>query len=126
MKSVYISLSIFFIMLIFMLFSISYLNKVCIKLEKESNNLEEIINKGDWDEAYITSKDLLERWEIHSRVLPMFENHEEIDTLSSELLKLTQYVKCKNKSESLASVHAVKFYFDNMKSLQKINFQNIF
>lgn len=126
MKNVSISLSIFFIMIILMLFSIFYLNKVCIALEKEGDNLEEIIKKGDWDKAIDMSNNLFKRWEKHSKVLPMFANHAEIDYLSNELLKLTQYAECKNESESLASVHVVKFYFDNIRSLQKINLQNIF
>lgn len=113
-------------MVIVMAFSLYYLNSVCTKMEKSCNKLEDLINNKDWERAYDDSNKLLEEWEKYSRIIPIFANHAELDTLNNEMLRLTQYAKYKNPEESLASLHVIKFYLDNTIKLQKINIQNIF
>jgi hypothetical protein len=93
---------------------------------KTGDELEKIILKGDWEKADNISNEYLKNWEGKSYILPMFVNHTEIDLLNNEMLRLTQYVRCQNKEEALASTHTIKFYLDNIKELQKINIQNIF
>ena len=126
MKNVIIACTLFLVMVGSMIFSLTYLNKVCSNIEKITDTLEEQIIAEQWDKANKTSTYLLEEWKDHGKVIPIFVNHTEIDAINSETLKLTQYVRCKTTEEALASTHAVKFYLDNIKSLQKINIQNIF
>lgn len=126
MRNVVISFSIFIVMLGVMLFSLNYLNNVCTKFRDESNKLEELIKNSQWEEAAESANDMLDRWKRQSTIIPMFINHTEVDNLTNELLKLTQYVECKTADESLASTHVVKFWLDNIRALQKINFENVF
>lgn len=126
MKNAWISLCIFLVMIIGMYFSLSYLNKTCSRFEDQSARLESLINDGKWEEADKLSNELFYEWEEKSRIMSIFVNHLEIDAMNNEILKLTQYVKCKSKDEALASNHAVKFFSKNITSLQKINIQNIF
>lgn len=108
-----------------LLLSVRYLNSVCIKLYKETGNIEDYINDGDWKKSYDASVKFLNIWENCSHKLSMFVDHSRVDVIDSELLKLTQYVKCHNKDESLASIHTIKFYLDHLYNLEKINIQNI-
>lgn len=126
MKNSIISLIIFILMLSTMFYSVNYLNKVCTKIEKTSNQLEEMLNQEQWEEAYQVSKDMLEEWKKYHTIIPIFANHAELDNLNNEMLKLTQYIKCKNKDESLASTHVIKFFLESLIELQKVNLQNIF
>jgi hypothetical protein len=126
MRNVIISFVIFIGMVIVMAFSLKYLNSVCVQMERSCDKLEELINNKDWERAYDDSNKLLEEWKKHSLIIPIFANHAELDTLNSEMLKLTQFVKCKTQDEALASLHVIKFYLDNTKKLQKVNLQNIF
>lgn len=126
MRNVLISFSIFIIMIGVMIFSLSYLNNTCTKFREESNQLEDLIKNSEWDKAAKSSNDMLERWKKQSQIIPLFVNHAEVDNLTNELLKLTQYVECKTLDESLASTHVVKFWLDNIRSLQKLNFENVF
>lgn len=126
MKNVIISLVIFFAMIGAMFFSLGYLNKVCDRMEQESDSLEELLSKEEWEQAMNSTNHLYEEWKKQSEIVPIFVNHAEVDILSNELMRLIQYVKCQNKDESLASTHVVKFYIDNIKSLQKVNLQNLF
>lgn len=126
MRNVWFSFGVFFLMIVGIHFSLNYLNGVCTKFENGSSRLETLINAEKWDEADKLSNQLFYEWEEKSKVMSLFVNHMEIDSMNNEILKLTQYVKCKSKDEALASNHAVKFYSKNITSLQKINLQNIF
>lgn len=126
MKNAWISLGVLVVMLGAMFFSIGYLNKSCAKIEKDSAKLEQLLNDEKWKDAYELSNKLYFDWEEKAQIMPVFVNHAEIDTLNNEILKLTQYVKTQCKEEALASAHSVKFYVKNIKSLQKVNIQNIF
>jgi hypothetical protein len=126
MKNVIISFTIFAFMVGIMLFSLNYLNRVCSKFRDESNELEELIKNSQWEKAAESANDMLDRWKRQSAIIPMFVNHTEVDNLTNELLRLTQFVECRTVDESLASTHVVKFWLDNIRALQKINFENIF
>jgi len=125
MKNIVASFIIFFALLISIIFSISYLNKTCITLENLDTKLENYIESSSWEDAYGTSLKLMEDWDKYSKVISVFVNHAEIDNINSELWKLTQYVKCKNSDESLASVHIIKFYLRHITNMEKVNIQNI-
>lgn len=126
MRNVVISFLIFIVMIGVMLFSLKYLNNVCKTFRDESNVLEELIKNSQWEEAADSANSMLERWKKQSTIIPMFVNHAEVDNLTNELLRLTQFVECKTTDEALASTHVVKFWLDNIMALQKINFENIF
>ena len=126
MKNVIISICIFIVMLIAIFFSLNYLTKTCDNLMTQCDELEDIISKETWDNSYEKSMDLLEDLQDKHNILSMFIHHQEIDNMTNELYKFTQYVKGKNKDEALASIHVVKFYIEHIEDLQKVTIQNIF
>lgn len=126
MKGVIISISIFFVMLIGIFFSINYLNKVCTKLDNLNKEIEISIENKSWTKAYDNSIKFLNQWDNYSRKISIFVNHAEIDNINSELWKLTQYTKCKTEEEALASSHVIKFLLEHIVNLEKVNAENIF
>ncbi|MBU3196447.1 DUF4363 family protein [Clostridium algidicarnis] len=126
MRNMIISFSLFVVMIFSMSFSISYLNKTCKSLLKCCDKLEEDISDERWNNIYEDSLDFLHKVQKDSKILSIFIDHQELDNMSNELYKFTQYTKWENKEESLASLHVVKFYLNHIKELQKINVQNIF
>jgi hypothetical protein len=106
--------------------SINYLNSVSSKLQKLNNDMEKYITDDNWDKAYKTSMTFVDEWEIHSKVIKAFVNHQEIDNVELELWKLPQYVKQGTKDEALASLHVLKFLLSHISNLEKVNIQNIF
>jgi hypothetical protein len=62
MKSLITSLTIFFVMIVGIFFSINYLNKICAKLEVSMVQIEKDINDHLWDKAYDDSLNFLEEW----------------------------------------------------------------
>jgi hypothetical protein len=108
------------------LFSINYLNRITLNLQKLNDKLEDYITDNNWDKAYKSSLDFTEKWEKHSKTIKLFINHQEIDNIEMELWKLPQYVKEESKDEALASVHVLKFLLNHISNLEKVNLQNIF
>ncbi|MCY6369557.1 DUF4363 family protein [Clostridium ganghwense] len=125
MKNVIASFIIFLILIICILFSINYLEKTCSHYKNITSSLENTIKDGSWEESYEISIKLLKNWEKDSKVISIFIDHEYIDDMHVELLKLTQYVKYKNKSDSLASLHSIKFLIDDIIDFEKTTIQNI-
>ena len=125
MKNVLYSFIIFIILLMSVFFSINYLNNACNSLEALDTSLETLIEGSSWDNAYDTSLQLMDNWDNYSKVITIFVNHAEIDNINNELWKLTQYTKFKNRDESMASVHTIKFYLGHIREMEKVNIQNI-
>lgn len=125
MKNVLSSFILLVIMLIFMFFSVKYLGKTCYTLTSDASTLEAQISKESWDKAYKTSLKFMKDWKEDSKLVSIFVHHQEIDDINNEVWKLTQHVKCENKDEALASIHAIKFLISHIIDLEKINIQNL-
>ncbi|AYD41250.1 DUF4363 family protein [Clostridium fermenticellae] len=126
MRNVIISFSIFVCIIAISVFSVIHINKICNNFEYLNTIIENQIDHNSFDTAYKTSIHFLNDWNKHSSILYMFTNHAEIDNIDNEVSKLTQYIKCKNKSEALASTHTIKVFLENISDNEKINIQNIF
>lgn len=97
-----------------------------MKFTKMTDELETSITDDDWNKSYKTSLIFFDDWQKYSDKISIFVHHAEIDNINMELWKLTQYVKEKNKDESLASVHVLKFLLEHIANMEKVNLQNIF
>lgn len=126
MKNIYISISVFIVMLIAMFFSISYLNKVCRELEAANKKVQNYIEAEDWNKAYSASENFKKKWDKYSNNISIFVNHQEIDNIEIETAKLPQFIKEKTKDEALATVKVIDFLIDHVKKLESITLQNIF
>jgi hypothetical protein len=113
-------------MLIGIFFSINYLNKICAKLEVSAVQIEKDINAHLWDKAYDDSLGFLKEWDKYSHKISIFSDHVEIDNVNNEIWKLTQYTKCKNEEESLASAQVLKFLLRHIPEREMVNSDNIF
>lgn len=126
MKNLIASFVIFFVLIISMVFSINYLNKRIDHYTKKVNYMEDVISKESWDEAYKASMEFIKEWDKDSETVSVFINHTHVDSINSELLKLTQYIKYKDKSESLALVHEIKFLIEEILDVEKVTLANVF
>ncbi|BDR71471.1 hypothetical protein K144316041_01790 [Clostridium tetani] len=125
MKNVFISFLIFVSMLFSIIFSVNYLNKIYSNMNSLNLQLESYIIAEDWENSHNIIDTIDTTWSNYSGKLFMFVNHQEIDSISSELKKLSQYILCKNKDESLASLHSVNFFLKHIVHLEEISLENI-
>lgn len=126
MKNMIATCIIFFLMIFILFFASKYIVLTCDKLLDVSSEIEENIVNDNWDESYILSFELLNIYEGHVANLTLFLNHTDFDNIYSEIIKLSQYSKCKNKDEALSSIHVVKTLINQVKELESISIGNIF
>ncbi len=126
MKNMITTCIIFFLMIVILFFASKYIVLTCDKLLDVSSEIEENIVNNNWDESYMLSFELLNIYEGHVANLTLFLNHTDFDNIYSEVIKLSQYSKCKNKDEALSSIHVVKTLINQVKELESISIGNIF
>lgn len=126
MKNTIISILIFILMMIGIFFSINYINSMSTNLISICEKLEIDVNNNNWVNAYTTSIKLLEKWDKHSNIISLYVNSTELDTMNNEIIKLTQYIECETKDESLVTIHLIKYLIKDIASMQKLNLQNVF
>ncbi|KEH99246.1 DUF4363 family protein [Clostridium massiliodielmoense] len=126
MKNIFTSFVIFILLIITISISIHYLNTKYYYYEEKINVLEEMVSDDQWKKAYDNSIDFLEHWKKDSKLVTAYIHHVHVESISSELLQLTQYIKYEDKVESLASIHEIKFLLKEITEIQKVNITNVF
>lgn len=126
MKNIIAAFSLFIIMIIGIFLSTNAINRNCSHLQNLNCALESNIIKENYGDAYNLSLDYIAQWKKASNFLTIYIHHEDLDHIDNEVLKLTQYIKTKDKSEALATVHVMKFLIDHIKSHEKVSISNIF
>ncbi|WP_291635575.1 DUF4363 family protein [Clostridium sp.] len=126
MKNILAAFSLFIIMIIGIFLSTNAINRNCSHLQNLNCALESNIIKENYGDAYNLSLDYIAQWKKASNFLTIYIHHEDLDHVDNEVLKLTQYIKTKDKSEALATVHVMKFLIDHIKSHEKVSISNIF
>ena len=58
-------------------------------------------------------------------ILSVYISHENLDLLDSETSRLVEYIKEKDKVESLVSINTIESHIKNIKSLQEVRIKNI-
>ena len=126
MKNVIASFCIFIALIAFMTWSIIFLNKVTIELERKNDLIEDLVNENKWEESYEEVLSLLDFMNSNASKMSIFINHQEMDLIEGEIYRLTQFVKTENLDETLSSLHYIKFSVDTIQKHQKVNIKNIF
>ena len=126
MRNVYLAFSIFIIMILGIFLSTNIINQKCANLQNLNCRLESYIIKENYKDAYILSLDYITQWKKDTKFLTFYIHHEDLDHLDNEALKLTQYIKIRDKSEGLATVHVMKYLVDHIRYHEQASISNIF
>lgn len=133
MKKTIFSVILFLALFGFVFFSHNLLMKVCKTEFNYCNTIENCINKIDkddksspeWDIADKTASELMTYVEKYYGILSVYISHENLDLLDSETSRLVEYIKEKDKVESLVSISTIESHIKNIKSLQEVRIKNI-
>ncbi|GIM29428.1 hypothetical protein CPJCM30710_20940 [Clostridium polyendosporum] len=126
MKNTIISLLIFLILFGFIFRSHNTLLTICGSISEKCETLEDLIKDDNWNKSYELAVELKDQIEESFEYISVYMNHQDLDILTNEILRLSQYTKYKNKSEALASIHVIKYSNKSIQSLQTPTIQNIF
>jgi hypothetical protein len=126
MKNVYIAFGLFIIMLLAIFISTNAINRKCVHLQNLNSQLESYILKENYEDAYDLSLTYITEWKKSSSFLSVFLHHEDLNFIDSEILKLTQYMKIRDRAEGLATVHVLKYLVNHIKTHEEVSISNIF
>lgn len=126
MKDLIASFTLFIVLIITMLISTKYLGNKCGYYTDKVSYLEIVIVNKYWEDGYNKSIEFLEEWGNDSNILPAFINHTYVESITNNILKLTQYIKYKNQTDALATIQEIKFSLHMMEEIEKVNLPNIF
>lgn len=103
-----------------------YLDNSTRKLLDQIALMEEWINKGEWEVANDAAVELNKSWEETENIWTIFTNHHEIDNISFALKNTIEYMKLKEKADSLAYLASLKHYISHIPEMERIAIKNIF
>lgn len=125
MKNTILSIGLFIILFICLFFADKSLVSTCNEIYVKCEEIEISLNTKDDDKAYTQSVALLRFIEKEGCIASIYVNHVDYDFLINESLRLSIYIKEKDYSEALSSVHVLRYGSRNMKDIQKTNLKNL-
>lgn len=126
MKNSIISIVLFFALFGFVYYSNNELIRLCNSIIEQSEKIEELISYGEWDDAYGSSLSLIKYIKEDSDIASIYINHTDLDNMISESIKLSQYIKYKDETQSQVSANALKYESSNIRRLHLPTVENIF
>ena len=125
MKNSIVSLILFFSAVAFIFFANSELIKLCDKISSDSDKIEKLLNEKKWDESYDESVKLLKNLDESNSISSIYISHIELDAIVDQTVRLTVLIKSKDESESLATLHLIRYTAERIKELQYPSIENI-
>ncbi len=126
MRNIVIAFILFLILIAFMVTSTNKTHDFLNEIIETCDNLEELINDENWETAYDIANKFHKKIDKKTSEMSLYLNHQQVDDITHELYGLTQYIKEKEKADSLAGVHSVKHSAKVVRELQKFSLENIF
>ena len=126
MRNTLIAIIIFSSLLGFVYYANYALLNLCEDVITSSDEIEILIEEGNFEEAHKNSNILMELIEENGLLTSVYIDHNDFDNLQDEALQLSIYTSCKDTTESLISVGTLKNSAINLTSLHKTNIKNIF
>jgi len=120
-----ISIGIFILLMVYILFSINKIYTITAETNNLCNEIHDSIMSAHWEEAHTESKNLLELWEKNSKSMFVYIHASELDLISSEIVKLTDYIEFKNQLEAITCISIVRHSINEITALEKITLHNI-
>ena len=125
MKNTLISFATLFILLFFVFIGDTNLNSLCDNSLKVSQEIQIALDNNNWDDALEKSVELKKIMSNGYEKVSVYVNHQDIDTLNTETVKLIDFIKVRDLSNSLSSLDSIKCLAEYIKELQQINLTNI-
>lgn len=125
MKNSIVSLILFFSAIIFIFFANSELIKLCDQISNDSDRIERLLDDKNWDESYNESVKLLKKLDESNSISSIYISHIELDAIVDQTVRLTVLIKSRDESESLATLHLIRYNAERIKELQYPSIENI-
>lgn len=91
----------------------------------EINRVELYVNSNEWDKAYAEITDVNNHWEQIDDTWAFLINHREIDEISVAIINAKEYVRGKDKTQTLSSISSFKHYIGHIPEMETLSLENI-
>lgn len=125
MKNTVISVILFALVMSFVAYCDYSLNNLTNYIEKQTTEIDDLLKNENYTKAYETSNKLTKEIKQKRMLLSIYVNHCDFDNIINESIRLTNYIKNKDVSESNVSVRILYNLSDNINTLHKPNIENI-
>ena len=119
------SVAIFILLLLYILFSINKINTITTETNELCDEIHDSIMSSHWEKAHAESENLLKLWEKNSKSMFVYINANELDLISCEIVRLTDYTEFKNQPEAIPCISVIKCLINEINSLEKLTLHNI-
>ncbi|WP_027309242.1 DUF4363 family protein [Caloramator sp. ALD01] len=104
----------------------NFLNNTSYSLLNSIRVIQLNIEHDNWDVSYNEIMKLKSEWEKDKKIWSALIHHDEIDKISENMELLIEYIKAKDKTNSLSHIAVLKNYIEHIPELDKLSLQNIF
>jgi len=93
---------------------------------KALNNLQEVIENEDWDQASYRVEELMDCWNRADTWWTPLMDHQEIDMLNLAVIRVSKLAQMEKREESLIEIATARTMVENIQELQQPVLKNIF
>lgn len=104
----------------------NFLNNTSYSLLNSIYVIQFNIEYDNWDVSYNEIVKLKSEWEKNKKVWSALIHHDEIDKISENMELLIEYIKAKDKTNSLSHIAVLRKYIEHIPEMDKLSLQNIF
>ena len=126
MKRLFIPITIFLCLLIFMYFANSSLINLCDYLIESSEEIEFLIEDKDYESCKNKIQEILTVLDDKTKITAVYINHADFDNFLEETNELYLYIKCEDYTNSLIAANSLKELAKNIEHLHEVTIENIF
>lgn len=126
MKRMFIPITIFFCLLIFIYFVNSSLINLCNYLIESSEEIEFLIEDKDYESCKNKIQEILTVLDDKTKITAVYINHADFDNFLEETNELYLYIKCEDYTNSLIAANSLKELAKNIEHLHEVTIENIF
>ena len=126
MKKLLLALSIFVIIILFSILTMSSFKRSSQKISVMVEKSSKFISIGRWDDAQNQIVDIEKIWSKTEKTWALLIDHMEIDNIDISLIKSKKYIETKNLTLSLSELDILKFMIEHISDKELFNLKNIF
>lgn len=124
-KTTLVIISLFIVIILSGILSISYLKKSCDKLETYVKEASTSVSNKQWTNAEIQLLDFEEQWKKTKYGWAMLLDHFEIDNIDDSFTKSKKYIESQDFSSALAELETLKHYIEHIPTKESFSLENI-
>lgn len=95
------------------------------ELLQNIEQIEQGLEKNQWDKAYAQTAELEKVWDKKSKWWPTVLDHQEIDNIEFSMAKVKEYVATKNTALSWGQLSELKLMIKHIPEKEAISIKNI-